>query len=644
MSVITRAQGKSDANTYIPDNVNKEVSPEDTRQRIIDLWDSAVSKKGDSGIQGKLSYSADFVFSDDKDIPSVKFVNDAIDGISGYIKADGSVDFTGNQSMGGNSLIEVLAISGPSGTTAINVDSRFLNTLTGQIIARFDDLTSGFGVSTSSYFGYFKTDDLAADATLQIKRGGGIVVDDFGAETGEVIITKNVNSGIESGLVFNELFGNTVGLYTKPNTVDPDYMFGFFVNDETFKVGYSLQGMIEGSAAAGSEFISVDSVNVEIGTVIAENVNIGTATSNEEINIGTNGTSNVINIGSTTSTINLRGTAVYEYETNAYISDRLITLNEGGGAATGSGTGFEIEENNVITGYFKTTGGRDGFLFKAPSWSNDISISGTFTGNRAFLFPDHDGTVITTGDTGTVSNAMLAGSISPGKVTVSNTQIIVGNGSNVGASVALSLNATAGSFSLANTGVLTFPDANETTRGLVTAADHIAMSSGRLWAKLTASPPVATGGTSNVEYVAYSMAIPAFMQPYDVCDLTLQLAVTGGATNGKTIRVYFGDSSQTVGNTFSATGTQQLSAYNINTASLAGTHSSRFKFGSNIDTNYTFGPVNSSRINFNNYPTTGKVDMNFNFSGGTRYLIITVALAVTTDSMIINDIQGTYFR
>jgi hypothetical protein len=54
-----------------------------------------------------------------------------------------------------------------------------------------------------------------------------------------------------------------------------------------------------------------------------------------------------------------------------------------------------------------------------------------------------------------------------------NQEIFVGNASNVAAGVPLTLNATGGAFSLANTGVLTMPNADATTRGLLTAADWV---------------------------------------------------------------------------------------------------------------------------------------------------------------------------
>ena len=59
---------------------------------------------------------------------------------------------------------------------------------------------------------------------------------------------------------------------------------------------------------------------------------------------------------------------------------------------------------------------------------------------------------------------------------LTNTHIFVGDINNEPADVALTLSATGGAFALANTGVLTMPDANSTTRGLLTAGDWVAFN------------------------------------------------------------------------------------------------------------------------------------------------------------------------
>ena len=76
------------------------------------------------------------------------------------------------------------------------------------------------------------------------------------------------------------------------------------------------------------------------------------------------------------------------------------------------------------------------------------------TADRTITFPDASGTLVTTGDTGTVTNGMLAGSIALTKLAnLTSAQLIVGNGSNVPTAVTMSGDAT-----LANTGALTIAD------------------------------------------------------------------------------------------------------------------------------------------------------------------------------------------
>ena len=71
--------------------------------------------------------------------------------------------------------------------------------------------------------------------------------------------------------------------------------------------------------------------------------------------------------------------------------------------------------------------------------------------------------MLTSADWNTFNNKLIS--------TLANTNIFVGNASNVATAVALTLNATGGTFGLANTGVLTMPNANTSTRGLLTSAD-----------------------------------------------------------------------------------------------------------------------------------------------------------------------------
>jgi len=87
-------------------------------------------------------------------------------------------------------------------------------------------------------------------------------------------------------------------------------------------------------------------------------------------------------------------------------------------------------------------------VYDTGTFNTTISAA-TGTAARTITFPDVTGTVVTTGDTGTVSNTMLAGSIAYSKLaTLSSGNIIIGNGSNVATSTAVT-----GDVTISNTGV-----------------------------------------------------------------------------------------------------------------------------------------------------------------------------------------------
>lgn len=109
------------------------------------------------------------------------------------------------------------------------------------------------------------------------------------------------------------------------------------------------------------------------------------------LNIGTSN-ADVINIGYSGSTINITGTLAYQNVTNLQVTDKLFTVNKGGGVGSGVSSGFEIEENNVITGYFATNGTRDGWDFKAPAITGVATLSlASLTGNHTYTLPDANG-------------------------------------------------------------------------------------------------------------------------------------------------------------------------------------------------------------------------------------------------------------
>lgn len=126
-------------------------------------------------------------------------------------------------------------------------------------------------------------------------------------------------------------------------------------------------------------------------------------------------------------------------------------------------------------------------IYDTGSFNTTISAA-TATAARTITFPDATGTVVTTGDTGSVSNAMLAGSIAFTKLaTLSSGNILVGNASNQAASVAMS-----GDVTISNAGVTAIQT------GAIVNAD-INSAAGIAFSKLAAlnSGQILVGNASN---------------------------------------------------------------------------------------------------------------------------------------------------
>ncbi len=100
---------------------------------------------------------------------------------------------------------------------------------------------------------------------------------------------------------------------------------------------------------------------------------IDTPNTSETLNIG-NTRATTINIGRVGATIAFYGSVTEVHTTNTYVSDKLVTLNDGGLVSTGGDVGIEVEEAATITGYVKTASNRNKWSFKSPSSAEIISI------------------------------------------------------------------------------------------------------------------------------------------------------------------------------------------------------------------------------------------------------------------------------
>jgi hypothetical protein len=77
MAIKTRSDLLVQVSVLLPDNTTEEIEAEDVRVNFFDTIDSFVSKKGDTGIEGKISYATVVSISDQKDIVHKKYVDDA---------------------------------------------------------------------------------------------------------------------------------------------------------------------------------------------------------------------------------------------------------------------------------------------------------------------------------------------------------------------------------------------------------------------------------------------------------------------------------------------------------------------------------------------------------------------------------------
>lgn len=149
-------------------------------------------------------------------------------------------------------------------------------------------------------------------------------------------------------------------------------------------------------------------------------IDVVTTGGSDVLNIGVTN-ADVINIGHAGTVVNIFGGDINFEGTQHYIEDKLITLNKNGSAASGVGSGFEIEENAIITGYLKTNATRDGYDIKAPAISSTATFSlASLTGNKIFTLPDTTGTIALFSQI-TATNAGAWSLATGGQLTGSNT-------------------------------------------------------------------------------------------------------------------------------------------------------------------------------------------------------------------------------
>jgi hypothetical protein len=203
--------------------------------------------------------------------------------------------------------------------------------------------------------------------------------------TGNVMPTANETYDLGSpDMRFRELYlsGNTIYLgsnqisVNEAGQVDVGNVFAenFIGNNLTATNITAGTASIANLAVSGTLDAKLDTNTVQIGTTVAQFVNIGTSTLTQTINVGTGSGVTTINIGGVGDTVNIAGTLTTVNTTNTTITDNRITLNKGGAAGSGAGAGFTVEEDETQAGHVKTTNTREGWELKAPATSGVVTV------------------------------------------------------------------------------------------------------------------------------------------------------------------------------------------------------------------------------------------------------------------------------
>jgi hypothetical protein len=310
---------------------------------------------------------------------------------NGYITGNQTITVTGDVTGSGTTTITLsLPNVVTSGTyKSVTVDAK------GRVTAGSNPTTlAGYGITDAQPLDADLTAIAALSGTNGLLKKTG--TNTWSLDTNAYITSVTANAPVVSS-------GGTAPVISMPaatNTVSGYLLSADWV---TFNAKAPTDNPIFTGTVTTSTIDSPVSGTLNLGTVNAAALNLGTASTIQTVNIGTGSGITTINIGGAGDTVNIAGTLTTVNTTNTTVTDKLFTLNKGGAAASGDAAGIEIEEGGSITGYAKIGNTRSSWSFLAPGKSGTILLTpgasafsseviSTASANRQFTLPDVSGT------------------------------------------------------------------------------------------------------------------------------------------------------------------------------------------------------------------------------------------------------------
>jgi len=186
------------------------------------------------------------------------------------------------------------------------------------------------------------------------------------------VVTEQANTAVKQGnyrrlaIYDTDANGFSVDDQIQQNSQDIDIIIREQAS-RTAAITYTVPN--PGNAIAAADFVLTEGVHT---------IN-GDKTFNENVTIEGN--------------LDVNGTLTSIDTVNTEIKDKLITLNKGGTAASGGGSGIEFEEDGAITAYIKMSADRTGYDIKPSDKAGTSKIIGTVA-DQEYNLPDEDGRMV----------------------------------------------------------------------------------------------------------------------------------------------------------------------------------------------------------------------------------------------------------